>query len=312
VDAIEIVMAVDARYARQLAVAIASMAANTDDLYRVHVLHEDLSLDDIDRVQRSLPDRVRVEWVDVGPAVTDLPLPSEIPRPMYFRLLISDVLPRAPDRVIYLDADVIVRRPLGELWRSDLGTAPIGAVRDAYLPWMVRNPRFHWRDVGVAPDAPFFNSGMLVVDVERWRTREVGPRALNLLSEESSMFDQCALNVVLEREWASLPPEWNVQSYHLIGDECLAYASEGRARLDAAIRDPAIVHFTDGTFNRPWEAPCSNPYRDEWLAHLDRTAWRGWRPDPAPALVRAWGRAKRAFRVMRDGGSDVRSAARDA
>jgi lipopolysaccharide biosynthesis glycosyltransferase len=312
-EAIEIVMAVDARYVRQLAVALASMTANCDEPCRVHVLHEDLPLEVRDRVQSSLPDRVRVEWIDARSAVVGLDLPREIPRPMYFRLVICELLPRELDRVIYLDADVIVRRTLRELWRANLGAAPIGAVRDAYLPWMVRNSRFHWRDVDVAPDAPFFNSGMLVVDLERWRAREVGARALALLSGESSMFDQCALNIVLEHNWAALAPEWNVQSYHLSGDECLAFASEGRDRLDAAISDPAIVHFTGGTFNRPWEAPCSNPYRDEWLEHLDRTAWRGWRPDPAPAHVRAWGRTKRALRVMRyGGGSDAGSATRNA
>jgi lipopolysaccharide biosynthesis glycosyltransferase len=279
----------------------------------VHVLHEDLPGDVRDRVQGSIPDHVRIEWVDARPVVAELELPRKVARPMYFRLVMAELLPTELDRVIYLDADVIVRRSLRDLWQADVGVAPIGAVRDAYLPWMVRNSRFHWRDVGVAPDAPFFNSGVLVVDLERWRAREVGSRALGLLSRESSMFDQCALNVVLEREWSALSPEWNVQSYHFSGDDCLAFASEGRDRLDAALSDPAIVHFTDGTFNRPWEAPCRNPYRDEWLTNLDRTAWRGWRPEPSPALARAWGRMKRALRVMRYGGSgDVRSGAPDA
>jgi lipopolysaccharide biosynthesis glycosyltransferase len=310
-DPIEIVMAVDPEYVRQLAVALASISANGDDPCRVHVLHDDVSLTDRDRVQRSLSDRVEVVWMDARPAVVDHDLPRVHPRPMFFRLVASELLPPELDRVIYLDADVIVRRPLRELWRTPLGDAPVGAVRDAYHPWMARNTRFHWRDVHVAPESPFFNSGVMLLALAQWRDRDIGARALALLSETSSMFDQCALNIVVEGEWMALPPQWNVQSYHLSGDECLAYASEGRERIDAAIHDPAIVHFTGGTFNRPWQAPCSNPYRDEWLAQLDRTPWNGWRPEPKPAVVRAWGRTQRAFRVLRyGGGTDVKSRPR--
>ena len=116
------------------------------------------------------------------------------------------------------------------------------------------------------------------------------------------MLDQCALNIVLADDWLPLHPTWNVQSYHLVGDECLAYASEGRERLDEAVADPAIVHFTGGTFNRPWEEPCGNPYRAEWLGYLDRTAWRGWRPEPVPPITRAVRRTQRALRLLRHGG----------
>jgi lipopolysaccharide biosynthesis glycosyltransferase len=142
----------------------------------------------------------------------------------------------------------------------------------------------------------------MLVSLEQWRDQEVGARAVALLSETSALLDQCALNVVLENAWTALHPTWNVQSYHLTGDDCLAFAGDGRDRIDEALADPAIVHFTGGSFNRPWQAPCRNPYRDEWFECLDRSAWRGWRPKPAPPLARAWGGTKRAARVLRHGG----------
>ena len=107
---------------------------------------------------------------------------------------------------------------------------------------------------------------------------------------------------MLVGQWAPLEPTWNVQSYHLAGDRGLSYATEGATRMDSALADPAIVHFTVGTFNRPWQAPCSNPYRDEWLEHLDRTPWAGWRPRPAPLARRIWGRARRVGRIALHGG----------
>jgi lipopolysaccharide biosynthesis glycosyltransferase len=312
-EAIEIVMAVDAAYVRQLAVALVSISDHRDGPCRVHVLHDGVPLADRECVQGTVSDRIDVAWIDARAAADGRRLPRDVPRSMYFRLYLSELLPSDLERVVFLDADVMVRRSLRELWCSPLGDAPIGAVRDAYLPWMARNPRFNWRDLDVSPDAPFFNSGVMVVALGPWRDQGIGTRARALLSETSTMFDQCVLNIVLEHDWAALHPRWNVQSYHLTGDGCLAFASEGREQLDEALRDPAIVHFTGGSFNRPWQAPCRNPYRDEWLAYLDRTAWRGWRPDPKPAVVRGWGRARRAFRVLRDGGSgDPRRHAHDA
>jgi lipopolysaccharide biosynthesis glycosyltransferase len=309
-EAIEIVMATDEAFVRQLAVAVASISANCAEACRVRVLHDGVSPTARARVEASRRDHVDVEWIDARPMVDGHALPARNPRPTFFRLFVSELLPREVERVVYLDADVIVRRSLAPLWEMALDQTAIGAVRDAYRPWMVRNDTFRWREVGVAPGSPFFNSGVMVVDLEEWRRRDVGTRALALLSEQSRMFDQCALNIVHEDDWTALPPEWNLQTYHLFGDECLAYATEGPERLDAAVRDPAIVHFTGGSYNRPWQAPCGNPFRDEWLTYLDRTPWRGWRPEPATPLVRAWGRTQRALGVLRyGGGGDVRGGA---
>jgi len=312
-EAIEIVTAIDEAFVRQLAVALASISTNCSEPCRVRVLHDGVSTAARERVQGSRRDHVEVEWIDARPVVDAHVLPVGNPRPTFFRLFLAELLPDDRERVVYLDADVIVRRSLRALWETALDGAAIGAVRDAYRPWMVRNDTFNWRDAGVAPDAPFFNSGVMLVDLDQWRRRDVRAHALALLSEHSRMFDQCALNIVHEHEWTALEPVWNVQSYHLFGDQCLAFATEGRDRLDAAVRDPAVVHFTGGSFNRPWQAPCGNPFRDEWLAYLDQTPWRGWRPEPARPLVRAWGRTQRALGVLRyGGGGDVRSRAGDA
>src|SRR5438874_2281209 len=180
--AIEIVMAVDAAYVRQLAVALVSISEQGDDRCRVHVLHDGVSLADRERVQGQLSGRIDLEWIDARPQADGRRLPRDMPRSMFFRLYLSELLPRDLERVVFLDADVIVRRSLRDLWCAPLGDAPIGAVRDAYLPWMARNWTFHWRDVDVSPDAPFFNSGVMVVALGRWRDEEVGARALALLS----------------------------------------------------------------------------------------------------------------------------------
>ena len=295
-------MAADQNYLRQLSVALNSLSETADAQCRVHVLQEGIADGDRDRVQASVSEIVQIEWIDLEAELRDRFPAGGPPRAACYRLLLSEVLPRLP-RVIYLDADVIVRRPLTELWSTDLGGAPIAAVRDAYIPWMARDLDLQWRQLDLAPESEFFNSGVMLLSLDAWRNHEIGARAAALLARFSLPTDQDALNILLERNWAALHPTWNVQSYHLSGDASLAFAAEGRERLDVALADPAIVHFTGGTFNRPWQAPCGNPYRDEWLEHLDQTAWSGWRPKPAPRFGRALSRTKRALRVLLYGGS---------
>ena len=54
----------------------------------------------------------------------------------YRRAFLPGLLPDL-DRVIYLDADLIVRSSLAELWSTDLAGAALGAVED---PWMATIP----------------------------------------------------------------------------------------------------------------------------------------------------------------------------
>jgi len=294
-------MAADGNYVRQLAVVLHSLTRAVESPCRVHVVQDGITAADRDRVRASVSDDVQLEWIDPAATVRDR-LPVGRSRPsIYFRLFLDEMLPGDVERVLYLDADVVVRRPLTELWATELADAAVAAVRDAYMPWVVRDRSLAWRSLDVAPESAFFNSGVMLMSLERWRESQVGLRTVELLPRFRT--DQDALNVVLADRWLALHPRWNVQSYHLTGDTNLAYAAEGYERLDAALADPAIVHYTGGSFNRPWQEPCSNPYRDEWFLHLDQTAWRGWRPKANPAVRRARGRAKRALGVLRHGGT---------
>src|SRR6478735_4704229 len=183
-------MTVDEHYLRQLAVSTASLAASTDRPCRIHVLHDGVPAEGRDQVRSAIPDLVELEWIDARGAIRGHALPTRRPRAMFLRLFLGELVPDHLERVLYLDTDLIVRRPLTELWTSDLDDAPVAAIRDAYLPWVFRNATIAWRHLGLSPEAPFFNSGVMLVSLERWRDRSIGRRAAALLSERSPMVDQ--------------------------------------------------------------------------------------------------------------------------
>jgi lipopolysaccharide biosynthesis glycosyltransferase len=225
----------------------------------------------------------------------------------YFRLLMPWVLPVDVTRAIYLDADLLIRRDLGRLWDQPLEGSACLAAPDTAAPYIDaragltnfdRCHRFlaavepipNHRELGLCPTGKYFNAGVLVVDLETWRAERVAERSLACLREHAEhvrWWDQYALNVVLAGQWNELDVRWNqgVQAYTFPTWR----ESPLERDLFAALRsDPWIVHFTSQ--DKPWQYFCRHPFRGDYFAEIDRTAWRGWRPGfpPSRGLKQWW------------------------
>lgn len=66
-----------------------------------------------------------------------------------------------------------------------------------------------WEELGLDPDEPYFNSGGMVVDLERWRALNVGPRVLEYLQKYRNTLNvrgnQEGFNAVLAGLWTPMP-----------------------------------------------------------------------------------------------------------
>jgi lipopolysaccharide biosynthesis glycosyltransferase len=85
-----------------------------------------------------------------------------IARVAYARLLMGELLPPEIDRVIYLDCDLIIRGDLSDLWNVNLEGKTVVAVRE------VTDYIWHSK-LGLPPGAPYFNNGVMLIDLDRWR-----------------------------------------------------------------------------------------------------------------------------------------------
>ena len=169
--------------------------------------------------------------------VARLPQGGRWPKIVYARMLLPHLLPAGVERVIYLDCDMLVRAPIEELYETDLQGQPLGAVRDALAPFLVLR-RDMRQNAGLFDGAdPYFNSGMLVMDLARWRNIDLAAEieamdARGILSK--LYFDQDMLNLIFRNRWHQLPWRWNTIGAHP-AHEAL---------------DPAILHFTLKA--KPW------------------------------------------------------------
>lgn len=238
-----IVFASDGAYGMQLATTLRSVTEANQSHWPldIHVLAHDFPDAVRMKVVESIPTgSASIHWitVDLQP-FQEFSAGQFISKMIFARLLIPRLFPETVGRVLYLDADLLVLDDLEPLWEVDLEGAAVGAVVDALdVPLNHGGP-----DLEEMPRVrSYFNSGVLLIDLPRWREKKISERAIEYLTRyPRSLFpDQDALNVACDGLWKALDPRWNFQNHY-----------ETRvAGMEPAER-PAILHFV--TSVKPWK-----------------------------------------------------------
>lgn len=261
-----------------LAVMLQSAAGNLAEGSSVdaHVVSDGLSSRTRDRVESSLPAAMRVHWV---PRTTvefaGFPRWGRMSLGTYHKTTLGSWLPPDVGRAIWIDCDVLVSGDLTALWRTPMGGRTALACTDRVVPRIGATFGVAgWRDLGLPPDAPYFNAGIMLVDVNRWRERDTERRSNDYLRRFGPrvwFWDQESLNAALAGDWGPLDDGWNWPP-----DRRLPRAPAGRA--DGF---PWIVHFSGNI--KPWRIPGRGRFFAEYDRWLARTAWAGTRRAPSMA-----------------------------
>ena len=102
----------------------------------------------------------------------------------YFRLIIPELLPHQFRKVIYLDSDLIVNQDLSHLWDVEIGENYLLAVQDVMIPYVSSQEGLvNYIELGIPPSYKYFNSGVLVLNLEKWRTNDISTRVIEYLEQ---------------------------------------------------------------------------------------------------------------------------------
>ena len=192
------------------------------------------------------------------------------------RLFVGRLLPENIRRVLYLDCDTVAVQPFGRLWRMDLKGKLVGAVME---PTIYREVK---QDIGLGDQDPYVNSGVLLIDLKRWRQQDAEGRLLAFYKGRGgSLFacDQDTINGALKGEIFYLPPKYNFFtnyryfSYRELIRYSKTYELAGKAAFKAAKRCPVLIHYMGD--ERPWIRGNRNHYRKYYEQALALTPWAG-------------------------------------
>jgi lipopolysaccharide biosynthesis glycosyltransferase len=293
-----VVVATDAAFALPTAVALRSLLEHTDVQPDVIVLESGLSAAQRAAIAASLPDGSSPRFVSMGTVSINDAVRSHLPEAAYFRLWAVSAAGEAAERVLYIDSDVLVRQSIDALWGVDLAGNAIGAVRSVNYPALgTRGAVDRWRDLGVDPRAPYFNSGVLLFDPGRWNEEDIARQCLEYVSTclRGRLADQEALNAVLAGRFAELGPEWNQQP-SLLDDHHGAHLLYDDGVISRARETPIIVHFQDRP--KPWHRDCTHPRAGEWREVAAHTAFHPMELQRTPLREVVRWRVKRAASAL--------------
>jgi lipopolysaccharide biosynthesis glycosyltransferase len=214
--------------------------------------------------------------------------------PKWFRFLLPELCPET-ERVLYLDADIVVTDGLRALWETELSAHALGAVRTVFpFPeWGAR----HCAALGLPDPAMYFNAGVLLMNLQVLRARgfpaepldqalahvdrhdfqtlgEDTDEALEYIAahpERAVFGDQDTLNALLWDSWLALHPRWNCMNQ--VVHSPLSGAVYGERERDEAIHDPAVRHFEGGSLPRPWQEGAAPEERELYWSYRSRTPW---------------------------------------
>ena len=185
---------------------------------------------DIDEKLNSVVTKVKTRWR----------------RAIYGRLFLNELPEIYGDleRLVYLDCDLLIDKPVTELFTMDLGGKCLAAVSDAD-----NDPRK--KALGIPEECEYINSGVLVIDTARWIELDASRRVIEYINSfpEALLYpDQDAINYILKNEIVILPPEYNMmwmicerdipKMIHWIPD--FHYTAE---QMEYALYHAKIIHF---------------------------------------------------------------------
>lgn len=201
----------------------------------------------------------------------------------YYRLLIPELLSDSIEKVIYLDCDLIVNKNLQPLWDIDMGENYVMAAQDLMTPY-VSSPYglANYKELGMPSDTKYFNAGVMVINLEKWRTNSISAKIIEYLEQNKEhvrWWDQDGLNAVLTDKWGELDTKWN----RLVLKEDV---------YDDLVNNSCIIHFASAL--KPWHFPYKHPTKDLFFQYLNMTPWSGWKPrEPLRSIFnRYWWKLK--------------------
>jgi lipopolysaccharide biosynthesis glycosyltransferase len=199
-----------------LHVSIYSVLRNLHPLWnaKIYVLAPDVPPYSLARLRRTIKSADRpstlVEITGCDCSVFSKLRPFHGSYAAYYRLLLPEYV--TEDRFLYIDADTIPEIDVSPLFELDLQGHPMGVVYD--VPIKSSFDADFYLSRGLDPNAPCFNSGVILFDRLQWLKQNCFSRLMEFARahpHDLKSADQTVLNVVFARDRAELPEQFNVK-----------------------------------------------------------------------------------------------------
>lgn len=258
---ITLVTVCDNNFIMLLAVLLKSIEENhfSSEHIVVYIVENGITKENRSKLENSLTGRsLSLTWLKLNDVLPKHKVPFDsttYPLNIYVRLFIPHFLPLNLKRAIYLDVDMVVVTDISKLWNVDFGNKTIAVAPEpnGYIGENIKN----FKELGLPAKNQYFNSGLIVFDLERWREKNATGVVLDSIKNNRDFItypDQYGLNVSLADDWYALDRRWNTFS-------------------NFQESDPLIIHYI-GYKPIYTDYVGEKRYLEIFNAYLAKTLWR--------------------------------------
>ena len=282
---ISVVYSSNNKFAEILGVSLVSLYENNTDFSNidVYVIDENISEENKEKLQSISTNynRSPINWIHCPNLNNLLNLNIATDRgslSQFSRLLIASLLPKDLEKVLYMDCDTIVNQNIQELWDSDLKGKIIGVLEDCFS-------KYYRKNIGLSSNAIIFNSGIILVDLVKWRALNTESKLLNYLKSKDGKVqqgDQGVLNAILSNDCYCFAPKFNALTtfFDFNYQEMLSYRKPpanyySDKAISEATNNPYIIHYTSSFMSKkPWMKGCQHKYARQWQLYKNKSPWK--------------------------------------
>lgn len=250
-----ILVAINRNYITKLEVLLESVFSNNEVDVKIYLLHSELLAEDIERLDnfcnaKTIEDgnlrelhAICVKDHIFDHIVIDIPgLSIET----YYRLIAAELLPDDLDRILYLDADIVVNGSLMYFYNIDLKGNAAAVCEDT-----IANFREDIRTrIGLPKEGTYFNAGVILFHMPEWKKYITKEKVTELLTNGRyyPFHDQDILNILLEGKLLYMPPFlYNFEV--VLARDYKEYFEKNVKELKIS---PIIYHYAGDQCAKPW------------------------------------------------------------
>lgn len=275
-NAFAIALCCDEKYLCHAVVTALSVIHHTAEPARLHFTFfgEHYSADAKEKVEKSLaPYHCQVSFVDLEGYDFSLAKNSGWHYSTLYRLNALGLYPNNPEKVLYLDCDMLIFDDIAPLWDIDLSDKYAAVVQDIHI-CRGKDKAFR-KQIGLADDHIYFNAGLLLINTKLWIEADITQQSFHFIEKNREIIqylDQDALNYLFQHHVHYLPLRWNVTSgmyrkyLHFGYPKILDYFAP---EVNEAANYPANIHYT-GT-PKPWDNFCPFPKAEFYRKYAKET-----------------------------------------
>ena len=246
-------LAADDNYAPYVATTMASILKNTKSHIDFYVLSDGITAKNKAKIanERKWFKNFSLKFVDLdSDELQELfKERGHITRAAYARLFIPELdVSKNIKKAIYFDDDMIITKDIKKLYEEDLNDKIVGTVEGKFdcNRYGKGYGRFY-KHFDVSQDHVYFNSGMLLMDFDKWRQENITAKSTkaakdNIRNKYFIAQDQDALNIALNMKNKTLSNVYNTIISAFRNEKDDNY-------LNKVFKNAVVIHYTG---RKPW------------------------------------------------------------